>query len=88
MSVFEIGMLLCFGAAWPTSIYKSYKSRTNKGKSIWFLIILFIGYISGVLHKIHYSLDPVMGLYILNGCLVAVDICFYVRNRRFDRLQR
>ena len=27
MSPFEIIMLACFGAAWPASIYKSYKSR-------------------------------------------------------------
>ena len=43
MSIFEIIMLVCFGAAWPFSIYRSYKSRENSGKSIAFLIVVFIG---------------------------------------------
>ena len=34
MSIFEAIMLICFGAAWPFSIYKSYTSRENTGKSI------------------------------------------------------
>ena len=29
-------MLILFGISWPFSIAKSYKSRTNKGKSIVF----------------------------------------------------
>ena len=37
MSGFEAVMMLCFGSAWPFSIYKSYTSRSNKGKSVWFL---------------------------------------------------
>src|SRR5450756_2332444 len=46
MSVFEAGMLICFGAAWPTNIAKSLKSRTAKGKSLPFLIIVMVGYVS------------------------------------------
>jgi hypothetical protein len=34
MSVFEIAMLVCFGAAWPVSIYKSLKTRAVAGKSL------------------------------------------------------
>jgi hypothetical protein len=41
---FEAFMRVCFGAAWPFSIYKSYKSRINKGKSLGFLIVVIIGY--------------------------------------------
>jgi len=39
MSMFEIIMLVCFGAAWPFSIYKSYTSRSNAGKSIFFYLL-------------------------------------------------
>lgn len=85
MSMLEATMLICFGAAWPTSIWKSYQSRTNRGKSVWFLVIVFIGYVSGTLHKIHHDLDPVMALYIVNGCLVFTDFCLYLRNMKFDR---
>jgi len=50
-SLLETIMLLCFGAAWPFSIYKSYKSKSNKGKSLPFLLVIFIGYIAGASHS-------------------------------------
>jgi len=82
VSIFEAIMLLCFGAAWPFSIYKSYKSRSIKGKSFFFLIIVLTGYISGILHKIFYNYDNVIYLYILNMFMVGIDIILYFRNRR------
>lgn len=80
MSVFEIIMLICFGAAWPFSIYKSWKSRSVNGKSIVFLIIVMIGYLSGILHKYLYSYDRVIYLYILNFAMVFIDSMLYMRN--------
>jgi len=81
MSIFEIIMLLCFGFAWPFSIYKSYKSRSVEGKSLLFLVIVFVGYISGILHKINYNFDNVIYLYILNAIMVGIDILLYMRNK-------
>ena len=66
MSPFEIIMLICFGAAWPVSIYKSWTSRSVEGKSLFFLIIVLSGYIAGILHKIFYLYDGVIILYALN----------------------
>jgi len=85
MSPLEIIMLLCFGAAWPFSIYKSHVSRSNKGKSLWFLLVIFIGYAAGALHKFFYSFDAVIYLYILNGLMVLIDILLYVRNSRLEK---
>ena len=82
MSPFEIGMLLCFGAAWPFSICRSYTSRQNAGKSVVFLYVVLAGYVSGVLHKLLYSFDKVIYLYMLNGLMVLTDIVLYYRNRR------
>ncbi|MDL2273471.1 hypothetical protein LJC34_02875 [Oscillospiraceae bacterium OttesenSCG-928-G22] len=87
MKVFELLMLLCFGAAWPASIYRSYKARSAKGKSLVFLVILDIGYIFGIINKILNSPDYVMVLYILNFTMVLTDICFYFRNRKLDSLR-
>ena len=84
MSVFEIIMLVCFGFAWPTSIYKSYKARSNKGKSLLFLIIILTGYLSGILHKLFYAYDFVIFLYVVNLVMVSVDLGFYIRNRRIE----
>ncbi len=78
-------MLVCFGAAWPSSIYKSYTSRTAQGKSVIFLVIVLAGYCAGVLHKMFFSLDWVILLYLLNGLMIAADILLYIRNARFDR---
>jgi hypothetical protein len=84
MSPFEIIMLACFGAAWPASIYKSYKSRKNTGKSLTFLIIIFIGYIAGVIHKVFYNYDAVIFLYILNSIMVFTDMMLYFRNKKLE----
>ena len=82
MSIFEIIMLLCFGAAWPFSIYKSWKSRSTQGKSVLFLVILMTGYVSGILNKLFYHFDGVIYLYILNLCMVSTDTLLYFRNKR------
>jgi len=80
MSIFEIMMLVCFGISWPFSIHKTYKSRTTKGKSLVFLYVVLTGYAAGILHKMLYHFDGVIIFYIINFCLVAVDIAFYYRN--------
>ncbi len=84
MSIFEIVMLLCFGAAWPSAIHKSWVSRTSKGKSLFFLIIVLVGYGSGILHKIFYNLDWVVLFYAVNCLMVTVDTVLYFRNAAFD----
>jgi hypothetical protein len=82
MSIFEIIMLICFGAAWPFSIYRSYTSRSVEGKSLLFLLVIFLGYIAGILHKIFFYYDNVIFLYTLNMLMVGTDILLYLRNRR------
>jgi len=84
MSIYEAIMLVCFGAAWPASIYKSFQSRTARGKSLAFLFIVLAGYVSGILHKFYYSLDWVLTLYVLNGIMVLLDIVLTFRNRSLD----
>lgn len=84
MSIFEIIMLICFGAAWPFSIYKSYTARSNKGKSVFFTAIIFAGYISGILHKTYYYPDKVRYLYMLNAIMVFIDMMLFVRNKKLD----
>jgi hypothetical protein len=82
MSVFELVMLLCFGAAWPFSIHKSVVSHSIKGKSLTFLLIVWVGYLAGVLHKIFYHPDVVIVFYAINLAMVTVDTVLYLRNRR------
>jgi hypothetical protein len=83
MSPFEIIMLVCFGMAWPFSIYKSATTRQIGSKSLIFLIALLIGYVAGILHKIFYLTDLVIILYAVNGLMVSIDIALYLRNRAY-----
>lgn len=85
MSIFEMLMLLSFGAAWPFSIYKSYKSKSVSGKSPVFLVILLVGYICGILHKILYDFDVVVYLYALNFVMVSIDFMLYLRNVKLQK---
>lgn len=79
-------MLFCFGFAWPVNIAKSLKARSAQGKSVFFLIIIDIGYICGIINKLLYSRDIVLVLYIINFTMVFIDICLFYRNRRLDKL--
>ena len=81
MSIFEAVMLLCFGLAWPFSIYKSWKTRENGSKSLLFLIALLIGYGSGITHKVIYNFDGVIFLYIINAVMVSIEIVFFILNK-------
>jgi hypothetical protein len=78
-------MLLCFGTAWPVSIYKSWTSRQTGGKSVFFLFIVWLGYVAGTLHKVFFLFDAVIVLYILNATMVGTDIILFFRNRRIER---
>lgn len=85
MSVYEILMLVCFGAAWPFSILKSWRSRSTKGKSLLFLSVILVGYVMGILNKILVRYDGVVWLYALNGLMVSMDTAIWFRNRAIER---
>ena len=84
MSIFEAGMLICFGAAWPMNIIKSLHSRTSAGRSVLFQWFVLVGYISGITHKIIHNRDIVLVLYIINFLMIAFDTYLYYRNKKLD----
>ena len=85
--IFEAMMLLCFGAAWPLLIMKSWRSRTNKGKSLFFMLIVFSGYVFGLCHKLLWQekVDGAVWLYLFNLVMVGIDLTLYYRNRLLDK---
>lgn len=86
MHIFEAIMLLCFGAAWPASIWRSIRSKSTKGKSVLFLIVVLIGYASGIINKLlYYPGDLVLYLYILNLLMVGFDTVLYFKNRANEK---
>lgn len=88
MSVFEVGMLVCFGAAWPINIAKSIKSKTAAGRSLIFQWAILLGYVSGIIHKLLYSKDVVLYLYFLNFAMISFDLCLGYRNKRLDKKRK
>lgn len=86
-SLFEAFMLISFGAAWPASIYKSYKSRTAKGKSLAFMLIVLFGYGCGIISKFLGGVDYVLIFYIIDCLMVSIDLCLYFRNRKIEKLE-
>ena len=49
--IFEILMLLCFGSSWPFAVAKTLRTKVVVGKSPVFLVLIFIGYLSGILYN-------------------------------------
>lgn len=84
--IFEAIMVICFGMSWPLSVYKSWKSRTAKGKSLLFEVFIWVGYVCGIVGKIVTdNITYVFIFYVLNIVMVSIDICLYVRNRKLDK---
>ena len=80
-------MVICFGLSWPMSVYKSYASRTTKGKSLLFEAFVWVGYVCGIAGKIITgNITYVFIFYIINIMMVSLDILLYFRNRRLDKM--
>lgn len=94
--ILEIVMILSFGASWPLNVIKSYKARTTKGKSLWFLLLIFFGYIAGIASKllnVAYMASfaekwYVLVFYCINLVMVGIDLALYARNHRLDKKER
>ena len=91
----ETLMILCFGLSWPISIRKSWVSRTAKGKSLFFEVFIWVGYIFGIIRKIMLCLAATSPLgwlfylgwafYILNFIEISIDMLLYFRNTKLDK---
>ena len=88
--ILEILMIVCFGFSWPMNVMKSYRARTTKGKSLGFLVMIIVGYICGIASKIIGGSYKwyVMFFYVLNLCMVLLDLGMYVRNYRLDQMSK
>lgn len=83
---FEAAMIICFGLSWPFSVMKSWRSRTTKGKSLLFEVLVFAGYLCGIAGKlITHNVTYVLIFYVINALMVSADLCLYFRNSRLDK---
>ena len=88
MGIFEFLMLVCFCFSWPFSIVKSYRSRSTKGKSLLFMLLIIAGYAFGIIHKLLYSYNWVIWAYVAGMALVSIDLALYIRNRHIEEVER
>ena len=93
---FEIGMILAFGISWPINLLKAWRAKTAKGTSLIFLLLIFGGYICGIISKF---INPdymanfaskwyVLIVYFLNLIMVGLNIVVYFMNRKLDKAAR
>ena len=93
--VLEIIMIVSFGISWPINVIKSYRARTTKGKSLWFILLILFGYVAGIASKFvnaEYMANIenkwyVLFFYVLNFIEIAFDILLYFRNTKLDKLR-
>ncbi|MBQ8814263.1 MAG: hypothetical protein IJZ85_07205 [Lachnospiraceae bacterium] len=80
-------MVVSFGASWPFNVIKSYRARTTKGKSLLFLVLIFFGYICGIISKLTAESFKwyVLFFYVLNLIMVGADLVLYWRNSKLDK---
>ncbi len=84
--VLETIMLVCFGFSWPLNVIKSYKSKTAKGMSLPFIMLIITGYIAGITAKIiSGQVNYVLVAYFLNLAIVSINVIVYFRNVALDK---
>lgn len=90
---FEIAMILAFGISWPINLIKAWRAKTTRGTSLVFLILIFLGYIAGIIAKF---INPdymasfssrwyVLIVYFFNLIMVGLNLVVYFLNRKIDK---
>lgn len=83
----EILMLLTFGFSWPLNVLNALRAKTTKGQSLAFLVLIFSGYVCGIISKLTSPAYKwyVLFFYVLNMLMVGADIIIYLKNLRLDK---
>ena len=85
-SFLEGMMIFFFGVSWPFAIYRTWKAKKVEGKSLVFLVLVFLGYCIGVVSKFSRfaggaGLEKNTIFYAINALLVGTDLCLYLYYR-------
>ena len=90
--ILEAVMIVLFGISWPFNLMKSIKSKTTKGKSLLFLLLIDVGYLAGITSKIVsetfvWSTDWwIFMIYVINFSLVSADLVVYFINKNRENM--
>ena len=92
--VLEAVMIVLFGISWPFNLLKSIKSKSTKGKSLLFLILIDLGYIAGITSKFVsttfvWATDWwIFMVYVINFIFVSLDMIVYFINRSKEKTKQ
>ena len=91
--ILEIVMLVAFGISWPISLIKNIKSKSTKGVSLVFYLLVLFGYVAGIISK--FTNEAYMAsistkwyvliFYFLNFTTVGLNIIVYLYNRHLEK---
>ena len=85
-SILETVMLVCFGLSWPINLSKAYRAGTARGTSLPFMLLIIAGYVCGICAKlVGGQINYVLIAYILNLCIVSLNVAIYFRNAALDK---
>ncbi len=85
-AICEALMVISFGFSWPMNIIKSLKTKSTKGKSLAFMILILFGYVCGITSKFIMMANGqdvkiwVVAIYVLNFVMVLTDLILYFIN--------
>ena len=85
--VLEAVMIVLFGLSWPFNLMKSIRTKSTKGKSLIFLLLVDIGYIAGITSKFFstsfvWETDWwIFMFYCINFTFVTADLTVYFINK-------
>ena len=89
--ILEATMLILFGISWPFNLMKSIRTKSTKGKSLLFLVLVDVGYIAGISSKFFsttfvWATDWwVFAIYVINFCFVTADLIVYFINKNREK---
>ncbi len=83
--------IACFGVSWPFAILRTWRAKRVEGKSLVFLVLVFVGYLIGVASKFvkaflvddpgWHKMEWIVVFYAINAVLVGVDMSLYLYYR-------
>ncbi|MBR0295588.1 MAG: hypothetical protein IJQ67_06815 [Bacilli bacterium] len=89
--ILEATMIILFGISWPFNLFKSIRTRSTKGKSLLFLILIDLGYIAGITSKFFSTTFVwesdwwIFAIYVINFLFVSADLIMYFINRAKEK---
>ena len=83
--IYEVIMLLCFFAAWPMSVVKSYRARTTTGKKSRISDYDYCRLCCWNCEQVYERRRLCDYFYVINLLIVGVDLVLYFRNLRLDK---